>query len=117
MCLVVARLALALLLLKAQALVHGIVELGKGIGKLAPGDEKLVAVRYFRPRVVAARERRDGRGIMIDEVRLDELVFHIQVKELGLELFQALVFEDLFAPRADIAVSYTPLTLPTILRG
>lgn len=43
---------------------------------------------------------------MIDEMRLDQLAFHIQVKELGLEFLQAFAVRGLFAALADIVAHF-----------
>ena len=93
---VIARLAFAHLIFKAQTLIHRIIKLGKSVGKLAPGDEQLKAVRQFRMLVITARKRRNFRWVMIDEVGLNELAFHIKIEKFGMQLLQAFTVGGLF---------------------
>ena len=95
--LVVAGFLLADLFLETQTLVHGIVEFGKGVAHLAAADEQFEAVGDGRVVGVAARQRRNFRGVMVDEVGLNELGLHEDVEELGLHLAELLALEHLFA--------------------
>ena len=101
---VVAGFLFADLILEAQTLIHRVVELGEGVGQFAPGDEELETVRQAGILVIAPRQRRNFRGIGIDEVGLHQTGLHVDVEQLGVQLGQAFAVGGLFAAFADIGL-------------
>src|SRR5437016_13255110 len=70
--LLVSPLALARLLLEPPPLIDGIVELGVGVGELAPTDVELEAVDQARVAGLAPGQGRELDGEVGDEGRLDQ---------------------------------------------
>jgi hypothetical protein len=84
----VACFLLLCLLGEARRLVLRIVQLGKAVGHLAPGDVQLEAVGDRGVRVVAARERGDDRRVVHDVCRLDQQLLGGFLEEGQLQLAQ-----------------------------
>jgi len=80
--LLVSPLALARLLLEPPPLIDGIVELGIGVGDLAPTDVELEAVDQARVAGLAPGQGRELDGEVGDEGRLDQARLHQGVEDV-----------------------------------
>src|SRR6218665_1298786 len=72
---------------KACGLLLGVVQFAEAVAEFAAGDVQLKALRDLGAQVVGARQRRDLGGVLHDEGRLPQLVFHrlFKVQQLQAE--------------------------------